>query len=173
MLIYLYTHICVWEKKYVLCNTILNYFVHSSVKVVLCMIQVQHMQKRLCFTSYLLWHWFGNYIQSIYIRFYNQLQKVWGDWFQVHIYEWDHWFFTLMLLQLWSNNGAYKTKEGYFSPSKQINNSITDFRVALTFWLFVLWETFPKSHYLFYILPDFYHPICNALVFYPSSDTKV
>ena len=114
---------------------------------------------------------FGSFAISQYFWFYNQLQKIWSHWFQVHIDEW--YLFTLILLQVRFNNGAYKTKEGYFSLSKQINNSITDFRVAFTSWLFALLEAFPKFHYIFYIWPDLYHPICNTLVFHPSSDTKV
>ena len=104
------------------------------------------------------------------------LQPIAEDLWQlihVHIHECDHWLFTMILLQVWFNNEAYKTKEGYFSFSKQINNSVTDFRAALTCQLFVFWEAFPKSHYLFYIWPYFYHPICNTLAFHPSSGTKV
>ena len=81
--------------------------------------------------------------------------------------------FHKVLPQVWFNNGAYKTKEGCFSLSKQINNSITDFRLAFTCRLFVFWETFPKFHYLFYIWPDFYNPICNTLFFHTLSGTKV
>ena len=89
----------------------------------------------------------------------------------IHIYEWDHWLFTLILLQVWFNNGACKTK-GYFNLSKQINNSITDLRLAFICQLFVLWKAFPKFHYLFYILPDFYHPVCKTHCFQPIEGYK-
>ena len=95
------------------------------------------------------------------------LQPIAEDLWQlihVHIHECDHWLFTMILLQVWFNNEAYKTKEGYFNLSKQINNSVTDFRAALTCQLFVFWEAFPKSHYLFYIWPHFYHPILTHLL---------